>query len=47
MRIRFGSYGVGSFEKGTDIFFRLAEEVQSAKTTYKPTFTQIGHIESG
>jgi hypothetical protein len=42
--IRFGSYGVGSFVKGTDIFFRLAEEVQSAKTTYKPTFTLIGHI---
>ena len=42
--IRFGSYGLGSFVKGTDIFFRLAEEVQSAKTTYKPTFTLIGHI---
>jgi hypothetical protein len=42
--IRFGSYGIGSVEKGTDIFFRLAEEVQSAKTTYKPTFTLIGHI---
>ena len=42
--IRFGSYGVGSFEKGTDIFFSLAEEVQSAKTTYKPTFTLIGQI---
>jgi hypothetical protein len=40
----FGSYGVGSFEKGTDIFFRLAEEVQSATTTEKPTFTLIGHI---
>jgi hypothetical protein len=43
--IRFGSYGVGSFEKGTDIFFRLAEELQSAKTTYKPTFTLIGYID--
>jgi hypothetical protein len=42
--IRFGSYGVGSFEKGTDIFFSLAEEVQSAKTTYKPTFTLIGFL---
>lgn len=42
--IRFGSYGIGSFEKGTDIFFNLAEEVQSAKTTYKPTFTLIGQI---
>ena len=42
--IRFGSYGVGSFEKGTDIFFRLAEEVQSAKTTYKPTFTLVGYV---
>ena len=41
--IRFGSYGIGSFEKGTDIFFSLAEEVQSAKTTYKPTFALIGH----
>ena len=43
--IRFGSYGVGSLEKGTDNFFRLAEEVHSAKTTYKPTFTQIGRID--
>jgi hypothetical protein len=42
--IRFGSYGIGSFEKGTDIFFGLAEEVQSAKTTYKPTFTLIGYV---
>src|SRR5665647_288103 len=40
--IRFGSYGVGSIEKGTDIFFSLAEDVQSAITTYKPTFTLIG-----
>ena len=43
--IRFGSYGVGQPGKGTDIFFRLAEEVQSAKTTYKPTFNLIGHID--
>jgi hypothetical protein len=43
--IRFGSYGVGSFDKGTDIFFGLAEEVQSTKTTYKPTFTLVGHIQ--
>jgi len=43
--IRFGSYGIGSFEKGTDILFRLAEEVQSAKTTYKPTFTLIGYVQ--
>jgi len=43
--IRFGSYGIGSFEKGTDVFFGLAEEVQSAKTTYKPTFTLIGYVE--
>jgi hypothetical protein len=43
--IRFGSYGIGSLEKGTDNFFRLAEEVHSAKTTYKPTFTQIGRID--
>ncbi len=42
--IHFGSCGVGSFEKGTDIFFGLAEEVQSAKTTNKPTFTLVGHI---
>ena len=42
--IRFGSYGIGSFEKGTDMFFGLAEEVQSAKTTYKPTFTLIGYV---
>jgi hypothetical protein len=42
--IRFGFYGVGSFEKGADIFFRLAEEVQSTTTTYKPTFTLIGRI---
>src|SRR5665647_502450 len=42
--VRFGSYGVGSYEKGTDIFFGLAEEVQSAKTTYKPTFTLIGFL---
>ena len=43
--IRFGSHGIGSLEKGTDIFFSLAEEVQSAKTTYKPTFTLIGYID--
>ena len=42
--IRFGSYGIGSCEKGTDMFFGLAEEVQSAKTTYKPTFTLIGYV---
>jgi len=42
--IRFGSYGVGSFQKGTDIFFRLAEEIQSIKTTYRPTFTLVGYI---
>jgi hypothetical protein len=42
--IRFGSYGVGSFEKGTDVFFRLAEEVQSVKTTYKPAFTLVGYV---
>jgi hypothetical protein len=42
--IHFGSYGVGSCGKRTDIFFRLAEEVQSAKTTYKPTFTLIGYL---
>jgi hypothetical protein len=42
--IHFGSYGVGSCAKGTDIFFRLAEEVQSTKTTYRPTFTLIGHL---
>jgi len=42
--IHFGSYGIGSFEKGTDIFFRLAEEVQSAKTTYKSTFTLVGYV---
>jgi hypothetical protein len=42
--VRFGSYGVGSYEKGTDIFFSLAEEVLSAKTTYKPTFTLIGFL---
>ncbi len=42
--IRFGFYGVGSFEKGADIFFRLAEEVQSAKTAYKSTFTLIGRV---
>jgi hypothetical protein len=43
--IRFGSYGIGQLGKGTDIFFSLAEEVKSAKTTYKPTFTLIGHID--
>jgi hypothetical protein len=42
--VRFGSYGVGSLEKGTDIFFRLAKEVQSAKTTYTPTFTLVGTV---
>jgi hypothetical protein len=40
--IRFGSYGVGCLEKGTNIFFGLAEEVQSAKTRYKSKFTLIG-----
>jgi hypothetical protein len=45
--IRFGSYGIGTPGKGTDTFFRLAEEVRSAKTTYKPTFTLIGHVDKG
>jgi hypothetical protein len=42
--IHFGSCGVGSFEKGTDIFFGLAEEAQSVKTTYKSAFTLVGYI---
>jgi len=42
--IRFGSYGIGSFDKGTDIFFKFSEEVQSVKTTYKPRFTLIGYV---
>ena len=42
--IRFGSCGIGTFDKGTDIFFGLAEELQSTKTMYTPTFTLIGHI---
>jgi hypothetical protein len=42
--IHFGSYGVGSFDKGTDIFFRLADEIQSEKTKYKPMFTLVGYV---
>ncbi|MGZ4951458.1 MAG: hypothetical protein ACXVI0_09775 [Halobacteriota archaeon] len=44
--IRFGTYGIGTPGKGTDIFFKLAEEVRSTKTTYKPTFTLIGHLDT-
>ncbi|MGZ4864804.1 MAG: hypothetical protein ACXV5H_08355 [Halobacteriota archaeon] len=42
--IHFGSYGVGSYDKGTDVFFSLADEIQSEKTKYKPAFTLVGYV---
>ncbi|MDA8235871.1 MAG: glycosyltransferase family 1 protein [Clostridia bacterium] len=42
--IRFGSFGVGHRGKGTDLFFKLADEVQANKTVYQPEFILIGHL---
>ena len=43
--IRFGSYGVGSLRKGLIIFLGWPKRCNSAKTTSRPTFTLIGHID--
>lgn len=43
-KIRFGSFGVGHRGKGTDLFFKMAEEIQAEETKYKPEFILIGHI---
>lgn len=42
--IRFGSFGVGSRNKGTDVFIKLAKEVNAVKSDYNPEFILIGHI---
>lgn len=43
--IHFGFYGHASLRKGADIFFKLADEVSSARTKYRPIFVLIGSIE--
>jgi hypothetical protein len=42
--IRFGFYGHASLRKGADTFFKLADEVSSARTKYRPIFVLIGYI---
>ncbi len=43
-KIRFASFGVGHRGKGTEFFFKLAEEVQARETRYKPEFIVIGQM---
>ena len=42
--IHFGFYGYATLRKGADIFFKLADEVSSARTNYRPVFVLIGNI---
>ena len=42
--IRFGSFGVGHRGKGTDLFFKMADEIYHKKTRYQHKFVLIGHI---
>lgn len=42
--IHFGFYGHASLRKGADIFFKLADEVSSARTKYQPIFVLVGAI---
>jgi len=42
--IYFGFYGHASLRKGADIFFKLANEVSSTRTKYRPIFVLIGDI---
>jgi hypothetical protein len=42
--LSFGSFGVGSRSKGTDLFFRLAAEISAERASNKPKFTIIGPI---
>jgi hypothetical protein len=42
--IHFGFYGHASLRKGADIFFKLADEVSSTRTKYRPFFVLIGDI---
>jgi hypothetical protein len=42
--IHFGFYGHASLRKGADIFFKLADEVSSVRTKYRPIFVLIGDI---
>ena len=42
--IRFGFYGYGSLRKGTDVFFRLADDISLTKTKCRPAFVLIGQI---
>jgi hypothetical protein len=42
--IHFGFYGHASLRKGADIFFKLADEVRSARTKYQAIFVLIGEI---
>lgn len=42
--ICFGFYGHASLRKGADIFFKLADEVSSVRTKYRPVFVLIGNI---
>jgi hypothetical protein len=42
--IHFGFYGHASLRKGADIFFKLANDVSSTRTRYRPMFVLIGDI---
>jgi hypothetical protein len=42
--IRFGFFGVGSFRKGVDVFFKLAKDIKDETTRYKSEFILIGPI---
>jgi len=42
--IRFGAFGVGRTSKGTQCFFKLAEDVQRTKTAYRAEFIVVGYL---
>jgi len=42
--VHFGFYGHASLRKGADIFFKLADEVSSTRTKYRPIFVLIGDV---
>lgn len=42
--IRFGAFGVGHREKGTELFFQLAKEIHDMKLNCKVEFILVGHI---
>lgn len=42
--IRFGAFGVGHRDKGTDLLFRMARELRAPDGACKPQFILVGHI---